>query len=66
MADKNRRKEVEVLLEVLRQPGHSVPVQELTEYLRLVGAQLKFILVFQAVLCMCPQIGWRLSDMYLK
>jgi len=36
MADKNRRKEVEGLLEVLRQLGHSVPVQELTEYLRLV------------------------------
>ncbi len=41
MADKNRRKEVEVLLTVLRQPGHSVPVQELTEYLRLVGLVTK-------------------------
>ncbi len=49
MADKNRRKEAEVLLEVLRQPEHSVPVQELTEYLRLVGPPHKFVLFLQAV-----------------
>ncbi len=66
MADKNRRKEVEGLLEVLRQPGHSVPVQELTEYLRLVGSLHKFKLVLQAVFCICPQPGRRLSEMYLK
>ena len=66
MADKSRRKELEVLLEVLRQPGHSVPVQELTEYLRLVGLVHKLILVLQAVFCMCSQPGWRLFEMYLK
>ena len=66
MADKNRRKEVEVLLEVLRQPGHSVPVQELTEYLRLVGLVHNLILVVQAVFCMWTQFDWRLFEMYLK
>jgi len=37
MADKNRRKEVEALLAVVQQSGHAVPLQELTEYLRLVS-----------------------------
>lgn len=37
MADKNRRKEVEALLAAIRQPGQTVPVQELIEYLRLVS-----------------------------
>lgn len=36
MAEKNRRKEVETLLAAIRQPGQTVPVQELIEYLRLV------------------------------
>ena len=37
MADKNRRQEVEALLDVIQQPGHAVPMLELTEYLRLVS-----------------------------
>ena len=44
MTDANRRKELEALAASFQQPGRAVPVEELTEYLRLVSLQVSFSL----------------------
>lgn len=41
MTDANRRKELEALSATFQHPGRNVPIEELTEYLRLVGLHLR-------------------------